>query len=112
MKFNLVDGRGYFASLNNVLNDGDTSIGQPDGLRLALLQHILHLSPGLGLIPVPVEVSRAIGLYREKRVSAIGCKTHRPVNEVEVKVVGLEGFESSIQTFLDTIVVRGPARER
>lgn len=112
MKFNLVDGRGYFASLDNVLNDGNTSIGQPDGLGLALLQHILHLSPGLGLIPVPVEVSRAIGLSREKRVSAVGYKTHRPVNEVEVKVVGLEGFKSSIQTLFDTVMVRGPAVER
>lgn len=112
MKFNLEGGRGDFASLDNVLNDGDTSIGQSDSLYLALLQHILHLSPGLGLIPVPVEVSRAIRLSREKRVSAVGDKTHRPVNEVEVKVVGLQGFKSGVQTLLDTVMVGGPAGEK
>lgn len=111
MKFNLEDGRGYFASLDNVLNDGDTSIGQSDSLYLALLQHILHLGPGLCLIPVPVEVSRAIRLSREKRVGAVGDKTHRPVNEVEVKVVGLQGFKSGIQTLLDAVMVGGPAEE-
>lgn len=69
--FNLVDGRDNLPGLGKVLKDRDTGVGNTDSLCLALGEDSLHLLPGLGLVPVPIDVSRAVLFDGEELVSSV-----------------------------------------
>jgi hypothetical protein len=69
--FDLVDGRDDLPGLGEVFQDRNTSIGNSNSLDLALGEDGLHLLPSLGLVPVPVDVSRAVLFHREELVRAI-----------------------------------------
>lgn len=111
-----------------MLKDGDTGVGNTNSLDLALGEDSLHLFPSLGLVPVPVDVSRSVFLDREKFVSSVlnrsagtsvlvsaesaatrGKNVHRPVDEIKVEVVCTERLEGSVETPFNVVVERRPA---
>jgi hypothetical protein len=67
----LVHGGNNLPRLGKVLDDGDTGVGDTDGLDLALGKDILHLRPRLLLVPLPVDVSRAVLLDGEELMCAV-----------------------------------------
>jgi hypothetical protein len=67
----LVDGRDDFPGFGEMLEDGDTSVGDTDRSGFARGKDILHLLPSLSLVPVPVDVSRSVLLDGEELGRAV-----------------------------------------
>lgn len=78
-----------------------------DSLYLAFPNQRLHAFPGVGHLPVGVDVPRAICLQGDDR-GTIRDEADGPVDEVQIEVVGAELGQRQVQRLLDAVVVRAP----
>lgn len=68
VQFNLVDSGHNLPCLSELLEVGDRPVGNTNSLDLAGLVDLLHLAPGLGLVPGLVDRSCAIRVDGKKWV--------------------------------------------
>lgn len=79
--------------VQQLLEVGDTEVGNTNVADLAGTKQFLHLAPGIDEVPVVVVFLEVVGTGRA-----------RPVHEVEINIVETKVFQGSVDTLGDALV--------
>jgi hypothetical protein len=83
VQLDLVHRRDDLPGLLEMLEVRDRPVGHPDSLDFSALVDLLHLAPGLALVPFPVDGPGAVGVDGEESVRVVGDQSNGPVDELD-----------------------------
>lgn len=80
-------------TVQQLLEVSNAKVGHTNVANLSPIQQLLHLSPSINKIPIPVQVGRIIRISRA-----------RPVNQVQVDIMKSKIVQARLQALADMLV--------